>query len=133
MPYQSDIEIAQSVTPAPIEEIAASLGLSRREIELYGDYKAKVVPAVMERLRERPDGSLTDIEANIICERESHKGIIIGKQGAMLKKIGSEARADIEKMLDGRVNLKLWVKVRKDWRDSDILMKNYGYDKKDLS
>ena len=87
----------------------------------------------IERMRERPDGSLTDIEANIICERESHKGIIIGKQGAMLKKIGSEARADIEKMLDGRVNLKLWVKVRKDWRDSDILMKNYGYDKKDLS
>ena len=63
MPYQSDIEIAQSVTPAPIEEIAASLGLSRREIELYGDYKAKVVPAVMERLRERPDGKLILVTA----------------------------------------------------------------------
>ena len=87
----------------------------------------------IEKMRERPDGSLTDIEAEIICERESHKGIIIGKQGQMLKKIGSEARADIENLLEGRVNLKLWVKVRKDWRDSDILMKNFGYDKKDLS
>ena len=83
-------------------------------------------------MRERPDGSITDIEATIICERESHKGIIIGKNGAMLKKIGTEARKEIETMLGGKVNLKLWVKVRKDWRESDILVKNYGYDKKEL-
>ena len=90
------------------------------------------IAVVIEKMRERPDGSVTDIEAVIICERESHKGIIIGKNGAMLKKIGTEARQDIEKMLDGHVNLKLWVKVRKDWRESDILLKNYGYDKKEL-
>ena len=83
-------------------------------------------------MRTRPDGSLVDIEATIICERESHKGIIIGKNGSMLKKIGTEARRDIESMLEMKVNLKLWVKVRKDWRDSDILMKNYGYSKEDL-
>ncbi len=68
-----------------------------------------------------------DIEATIICEKESHKGIIIGKGGAMLKKIGSNARYEIERLLESKVNLKLWVKVKKDWRDSDFLMKNFGY------
>lgn len=74
---------------------------------------------------------IADIEATIICERDSHKGMIIGKQGAMLKKIGSKARPDIEDMLDCKVNLQLWVKVRKDWRDSDLFMKNFGYNPKD--
>ena len=83
-------------------------------------------------MKFRPDGSLVDIDATIICERDSHKGIIIGKGGAMLKKIGSEARRDIENMLECKVNLKLWVKVKKDWRDSDFLMKNFGYDKKEI-
>ena len=78
------------------------------------------------------DGGLFDIEATIICERDSHKGIIIGKGGAMLKKIGSAARVDIENMLETKVNLKLWVKVKKDWRDSDFLIKNFGYDKKEI-
>ena len=72
------------------------------------------------------------IDATIICERDSHKGIIIGKQGSMLKKIGSNARYELEKMLDAKVNLKLWVKVRKDWRDSDFMIKNFGYDKKEI-
>ncbi len=91
------------------------------------------IAVMIEKMRERPDGKLTDIEATIVCERDSHKGIIIGRQGAMLKKIGSEAREEIEKLLESKVNLKLWVKVRKDWRDSDLLVKNYGYDKKELS
>mgnify|MGYP001851623158 FL=1 len=121
-----------TVTDQPLRQIAAEL-IREKALRSLGDEIPHGIAVTIEKMRERPDGSLTDIEANIICERESHKGIIIGKQGAMLKKIGSEARADIEKMLDGRVNLKLWVKVRKDWRDSDILMKNYGYDKKDLS
>ena len=73
-----------------------------------------------------------NIDATIICERDSHKGIIIGKQGAMLKKIGSNARYELEQMLEQKVNLKLWVKVKKDWRDSDFLVKNFGYDKKKL-
>jgi len=72
-----------------------------------------------------------DIDATIICERDSHKGIIIGKQGQMLKKIGTQARREIEEMLQKKVNLKLWVKVKKDWRDSDFLLKNFGYDKKE--
>ncbi len=68
-----------------------------------------------------------DIEATIICERDSHKGIIIGKGGAMIKKIGSLARQEIENLMGARVNLQLWVKVRKEWRDSELYMKNYGY------
>ena len=73
-----------------------------------------------------------DIEATIICERDSHKGIIIGKGGSMLKRIGTAARREIENMMEIQVNLQLWVKVRKEWRDSDILMKNYGYNQKDM-
>ena len=74
---------------------------------------------------------IVDIEATIICERDSHKGIIIGRQGQMLKKIGSLARPDIEDLVDRQVNLKLWVKVKKDWRDSDFLLKNFGYNKRE--
>lgn len=74
---------------------------------------------------------IVDIDATIICEKDSHKGIIIGKGGSMLKKIGSLARPEIEDLLEQHVNLQLWVKVKKDWRDSDYLIKNFGYDPKD--
>ena len=74
---------------------------------------------------------IVDIDATIICERDSHKGIIIGKGGSMLKKIGSMARPEIEDLLEQHVNLQLWVKVKKDWRDSDFLIKNFGYDPKE--
>ena len=77
--------------------------------------------------RMKMQNKVMHIDATIICERDSHKGIIIGKQGSMLKKIGSTARYEIERMLDCKVNLKLWVKVQKNWRDSDFLMKNFGY------
>ena len=73
-----------------------------------------------------------DIDATIVCERESHKGMIIGKNGQMLKRIGTAARIEIENLMDARVNLKLWVKVRKEWRDSELYMKNYGYNMKDI-
>ena len=84
------------------------------------------IAVTIESMKQRKNG-MTDIEATIICERDSHKGIIIGKGGAMLKKIGSNARFEIEKMLECKVNLRLWVKVRKGWRDSDVQMKNFGY------
>ena len=87
------------------------------------------IAVVIDRMKDREGGGLVDIDATIICERDSHKGIIIGKKGAMLKKIGTEARQDMERLLDTRVNLKLWVKVKKDWRDSEFLLKNYGYQK----
>ena len=83
------------------------------------------------KTRTRKDGTeICDIDASIICERESHKLIVIGKQGAMLKKIGTAARTDIENMLQSKVNLKLWVKVRKDWKDNEQQMKSFGYDMK---
>ena len=82
--------------------------------------------------RMKMQNKVMHIDATIICERDSHKGIIIGKQGSMLKKIGSTARYEIEQMLGCKVNLQLWVKVKKDWRDSDFLIKNFGYDKKEI-
>ncbi len=81
-----------------------------------------------ERKSARSDQMIMDIEATVICEKKSHKGMIIGKNGAMLRKIGSQARRDIEKMLEEPVNLQLWVKVKEDWRDSDYMIKNFGYD-----
>ena len=80
----------------------------------------------IEKMREREDGGILDIEATIYCERDSHKGMIIGKGGAMLKKIGSDARADLEAFLDVKVNLKCWVKVRDDWRNSEKAIKQVG-------
>lgn len=87
------------------------------------------IAVVIDRMKDREGGNIVDIDATIICERDSHKGIIIGKQGVMLKKIGTQARMDMENLLDTKVNLKLWVKVKKDWRDSEFLLKNYGYQK----
>ena len=90
------------------------------------------IAVAVDKMKERKHGKIVDIEATIICERDSHKGIIIGKQGSMLKKIGSNARYEIEQMLETQVNLQLWVKVKKDWRDSDFLMKNFGYNKDEV-
>ena len=90
------------------------------------------IAVVIECMKTRKNGNIVDIEAVIVCERESHKRIIIGKKGAMIKEIGTQARVEMENLLDMKVNLRLWVKVRKDWRDSDILLKNYGYNKKEL-
>ncbi len=89
------------------------------------------IAVTIERMKQRRDKNITDIEAAIVCERDSHKGIIIGKGGVMLKKIGSNARFEIEKMLERQVNLRLWVKVRKNWRDNDLMLKNFGYHEKE--
>lgn len=85
------------------------------------------IAVVIDKMKTRPDNSMVDIEATIICERESHKGIIIGKGGSMLKKIGIQSRRSIEDMLEMKVNLKLWVKVRPGWRDKTLYMQEYGY------
>ena len=80
----------------------------------------------ISRFKERESG-IVDLEAIIYCEKSSHKGIIIGKNGAMLKRVGSLARTEIEHLLDCRVNLQTWVKVKENWRDSDILLSNFGF------
>ncbi len=88
------------------------------------------IAVAVERMHEREDGSgITDIDATIFCERDSHKGIIIGKGGAMLKKVGTFARSDMEKFFDCKINLKLWVKVKEDWRNRDAILRSLGYDK----
>ncbi len=83
-------------------------------------------------MKKRENKDIIDIDSTIYCEKDSHKGIIIGKQGSMLKQIGSKARYDIERLLGSPTNLQIWVKVKKDWRDSDFLLKNFGYDSKKL-
>ena len=83
----------------------------------------------IEKFKKREDKNIYDIEANIYVERDSHKGILIGKGGSMLKRIGAEAREDAERLLDAKVNLQIWVKVEKNWRERDNLVKRFGYDK----
>ena len=85
-----------------------------------------------DTFNQRPDGTNIDIEATLVCEKDSHKGIIIGKQGQMLKKIGTQARREIETMMETKINLKLWVKVRKEWRDNDTQLRNFGYNAKEI-
>lgn len=117
----------ETVTDQPECQIVAEL-VREKALRLLSDEIPHGIAVSVEQMKERPGrGGLTDIDATIVCEKDSHKGIIIGKQGAMLKKIGSSARKEIEDFLQCRVNLKLWVKVRKDWRDSDIQLKNFGY------
>lgn len=86
----------------------------------------------MKTRRRKGKGDICDIDASIICEREGHKSIVIGKGGEMLRKIGTDARKDIENMLQCQVNLKLWVKVRRDWKDDDTQMRSFGYDERKL-
>lgn len=131
MPYGPCFYDEDTITNQPERQIVAEL-VREKALRLLEDEIPHGIAVLVERMKERPKGNMTDIDAVIICERESHKGIIIGKQGAMLKKIGTQARQEIEELLDCRVNLKLWVKVKKDWRDSDFLLKNFGYGQKDI-
>ena len=120
-----------TVTDQPERQIVAEL-IREKALRLLDQEIPHGIAVVVERMKDRKKQDIVDIDAVIICERDSHKPIIIGKNGAMIREIGSRARKEMENLLDMKVNLKLWVKVRKDWRDSDILLKNYGYDKKDL-
>lgn len=131
LPYGPQFYDEDMVTDQPQRQIVAEM-IREKALRCLGEEIPHGIAVSVEKMKERPNGNLVDIEATIICERDSHKGIIIGKQGAMLKKIGSTAREDMEKLLDQKVNLKLWVKVKKDWRDSDYLIKNFGYDKKEI-
>ncbi len=114
-----------TVTDQPMRQIAAEL-IREKALKCLDDEIPHGIAVLIDSMKERPNG-LWDIDASIVCERDSHKGIIIGKQGSMLKKIGSAARYEIEALMGTRVNLQLWVKVRKEWRDSDLYLKNYGY------
>ena len=125
LPYGPQFYDEDTVTDHPMRQIAAEL-VREKALRLLEEEIPHGIAVTVEKMSERKNG-IMDIEATIVCERDSHKGIIIGKGGSMLKRIGSAARRDIEEMMETKVNLQLWVKVRKEWRDNELLMKNYGY------
>ena len=129
LPYGEPYYDEDTVTDQPIRQITAEL-IREKALKCLEDEVPHGVAVTIENMVFKK--TIVDVEATIICERDSHKGIIIGKQGAMLKKIGTMARKDIEDLVEQKVNLKLWVKVKKDWRDSDFLLKNFGYNQKEL-
>ena len=120
LPYGPMFYDEDTVTDQPERQIVAEI-VREKALHALDEEIPHGIAVTIESMKQRKNG-MTDIEATIICERDSHKGIIIGKGGAMLKKIGSNARFEIEKMLECKVNLRLWVKVRKGWRDSDVQM-----------
>lgn len=131
LPYGPMYYDEDTVTDQPVRQIVSEI-IREKALRCLGEEVPHGIAVTIDQMKERDDG-LTDIDAAIVCERDSHKGIIIGKGGKKLKEIGSLARPDIEELIGNRVNLKLWVKVRRGWRDSDIYMKNYGYDPKELN
>lgn len=114
-----------TVTDQPIRQITAEI-IREKALRRLEDEIPHGIAVTIDVMKVRKDG-IWQVDASIVCERDSHKGIIIGKQGSMLKSIGMDARKDIELLTGAQVNLKLWVKVRKEWRDSDIQLKNFGY------
>ncbi len=128
LPYGVPFYDEDTVTDQPMRQIVAEL-IREKALRCLEEEIPHGIAVTIEMMKFRKH--IVDIEATIVCERDSHKGIIIGKQGSMLKKIGSMARPDIEDLVERQVNLKLWVKVKKDWRDSDYLLKNFGYNPKE--
>ena len=128
LPYGEAFYDEDTVTDQPIRQIVSEL-IREKALRLLSDEIPHGIAVSVDSMKYREN--IVDIDATIVCERDSHKGIIIGKGGSMLKKIGMQARPDIEDLVEMQVNLQLWVKVKKDWRDSDFLMKNFGYNPKD--
>lgn len=128
LPYGEPFYDEDTVTDQPMRQIVSEL-IREKALKCLEEEVPHGIAVTVEMMKFRK--RIVDIEATIVCERDSHKGIIIGKQGSMLKKIGSMARPDIEELVECQVNLKLWVKVKKDWRDSDYLLKNFGYNPKE--
>ena len=130
LPYGPQFYDEDTITDQPERAIVAEI-IREKALHALDDEIPHGIAVYIDRMKGRKGQNIIDIDATIVCERDSHKGIIIGKQGTMLRKIGQSARRDIEEMLEEKVNLQLWVKVRRDWRDSDLLLKNYGYNPKD--
>ena len=128
LPYGPWFYDPDTLTDQPERQIVAEL-IREKALRCLEDEIPRGIAVAIDTMKFSK--KMADIEATIVCERDSHKGIIIGKGGQMLKKIGSQARVDIERMLDMKVNLKIWVKVKKDWRDSDFMLKNFGFQSKD--
>lgn len=119
------------LTDQPERQIVAEL-IREKALHLLDKEIPHGIAVEIDTMKSRKNGDIVDIEATIVCERDSHKRIIIGKQGAMIKEIGSKARYDMERLLGSKVYLTLWVKVKKNWRDSQFLLKNYGFNDQDF-
>ena len=119
------------VTDQPERQIVSEI-IREKALHLLEDEIPHGIAVEVTAMKKRENKNLVDVQATIYCEKESHKGIVIGKQGSMLKKIGSRSRTDVERLLGSPIYLQLWVKVKKDWRDSDFLLKNFGYDSKKI-
>ena len=132
LPYGPMFYDEDTVTDQPQRQIVSEL-IREQALRCLDEEIPHGIAVSIDQMKWRADDSIVDIDATIVCERDSHEGIIIGKGGSMLKKIGSRARKEIEDLLETQVNLKLWVKVKKDWRDSDFLLKNFGYNAKDIT
>jgi len=128
LPYGEPFYDEDTITDQPERQMVAEF-IREKALKCLEEEVPHGIAVSIESMKYRKE--IVDIEATIICERDSHKGIIIGKGGAMLKKIGSAARYEIEDLLESKVNLQLWVKVKKDWRDSDFMLKNFGYHPED--
>lgn len=128
LPYGPQFYDEDTITDQPERAIVAEI-IREKALHALEEEIPHGIAVSIDQMKQRKGQNFYDIDATIVCERDSHKGIIIGKGGAMLKKIGTNARYEIERMLDAKINLKLWVKVKKDWRDSDFLIKNFGYNK----
>lgn len=131
LPYGPMFFDEDTVTDQPMRQIAAEI-IREKALRCLDEEIPHGIAVYIDRMQERKTKDIIDIDATIVCERESHKGIVIGRQGQMLKKIGQQARYELEKMMEIKINLKLWVKVRKEWRDSDIQLKNFGYNSKEF-
>lgn len=131
LPYGPMFYDEDTITDQPERQIVAEM-IREKALHALNEEIPHGIAVTIEQMKQRKGKKIVDIDATIICERDSHKGIIIGKNGAMLKKIGSNARFEIERLLEQQVNLKLWVKVKKDWRDSDYLLKNFGYREEEI-
>ncbi|MBP5554484.1 MAG: GTPase Era [Lachnospiraceae bacterium] len=118
-----------TVTDQPVKQIAAEI-IREKALMCLGEEIPHGLAVAIDQMKY--EGNMYNIDATIYCEKDSHKGMIIGKGGSKLKEIGSKARPEIEELCETKVFLKLWVKVKKDWRDSDILLKNFGFDKSQL-
>lgn len=129
LPYGPAFYDEDTITDQPERQLAAEL-VREQALRILEEEVPHGIAVTIESMQEKKH--LVEIQATIICERDSHKGIIIGKGGETLKRIGMGARIGIEELLQKQVNLKLWVKVKKDWRDSDFLIKNFGYRPEDI-
>ncbi len=130
LPYGPMYYDEDTVTDQPVKQIVSEL-IREKALKCLNDEIPHGIAVAVDKMHYRKDGRIVDIDATIVCERDSHKGIIIGKHGAMLKKIASAARYEIEELVERKVNLQVWVKVKKEWRDSDFYLKNFGYTQKD--